>query len=191
MLFCFAGGAQGILILMVRYSQDSVAAVKSPPIFPHRLLQLKVFQKMKAKLLKETWQCMLVVQCETKCRGFIACIVSIEELGSWRCLPESEVAGIVVCITTKHVKWGWNDAQLVMPLAVVLLSKTSNAVMALLYGKDVTSHCQTTTKHIAASVAKQWGFEIVGVFCTAHAKLLHNRCTFHVEKLPHAEFPCL
>lgn len=80
---------------MVRYSQDSVAAAKSPPIFPHRLLRLKAFQKMKAKLLKDESQCTLMVQGETKRRGFIACTVSIEELASWRRVPESKVAGML------------------------------------------------------------------------------------------------
>lgn len=75
-----------------------------------------------------------------------------------------------------------------MLLPAMLLSNACNAGMDFSYEKGITYQCRTTAKHVAVRAARQLAFKIVGLSCTARDKPLHNRCTFHVEKLLCADF---
>lgn len=105
-----------------------------------------------------------------------------------RPLPESKAVGMLAALPQKTLRHVDATPDLVMLLPAMLLSNACNAGMDFSYEKGITYQCRTTAKHVAVRAARQLAFKIVGLSCTARDKPLHNRCTFHVEKLLCADF---
>lgn len=105
-----------------------------------------------------------------------------------RPLPESKAVGMLAALPQKTLRHVDATPDLVMPLPAMLLSNACNAVTAFLYEKGVKYQCWTTAKRVAVRAARQLAFKIVGLSRTARNKPLHNRCTFHVEKLLRTDF---
>lgn len=112
-------------------------------------------------MLKDAWQHILLV-CGREFWGFLAYILDIKELSSWRPLPESKAVGMLAALPQKTLRHVDTTPDLVMSLPAMLLSNASNAVIAFSYKKGVTYRCQTAAKHAAVRAARQLALKLLG-----------------------------